>query len=102
MKIKVDITRYVDASFPGWVECSFIDAWGVKQVFIEKVPVVTEKDLDNHSEYPQEGVIACEIIKIWRDQDNHELATINTNQPWGCETINGVSKFDILKSQLIK
>lgn len=39
--ISVQITRFVDDSFPGFVECTFVDALGETHVFIEKVPVVS-------------------------------------------------------------
>ena len=41
LAVRVNISRYVDESFPGWVECSLVDAYGYDHVFVEKVPVVT-------------------------------------------------------------
>ena len=96
-EIKVEISRYIDNSFPGWVECYFIDAWGIKHEFREKIPVVTSKDLDKDSIYPQEGVIACEIVKYWTDTEGRELVTISTYKPWGCETLKGQTSFEVLK-----
>ncbi len=102
MKVKVIIIHSVnDLNYSSRVECSFIDTWGYNQIFIEKIPVVTSNNFDIYAEFPQNGVIACEIIKSWRDKDNREFVSIDTSKPWGCEIIDEISRFDILKTQLI-
>jgi hypothetical protein len=82
------------------VECKFKDAWNKEHIVHEKVPVVTEKDLDMNSEYPQEGIIACEILKKWLDKDNRIINTISTEKPWAIETTFGLSELDVLDEQL--
>ena len=59
--IKVEIVRFVDDSFPGFVECRLVDVWQRTWVFIEKVPVVTTEQLDSASVYPSRGVIAGRV-----------------------------------------
>lgn len=60
---KILITSFIDDHQPGFVECKFYDAFGNEHIVRDRVPAVTEKDLDANSEYPQDGVIACEIVK---------------------------------------
>jgi len=38
-------SRYFDESFPGWVECTLVDAYGYDHVFVERVPMVTKARL---------------------------------------------------------
>ena len=78
------------------------DAWETEWLFEEKVPVVSADELDAQSPYPQAGIIACHVVKKWLDEDGRELATIDTEQPWGVESSEGTTKFDILADQLIE
>jgi hypothetical protein len=58
--VKVKIIRYLgDDPQPGIVECELVDAHGEAWPFIEKTAVVSATDLDEHTSYPQEGIIAC-------------------------------------------
>jgi len=57
--LSVQIVRFVDDSFPGWVECQFTDAVGRVHTLIEKYPMVTAQMLDADSQYPQTGVVEC-------------------------------------------
>jgi hypothetical protein len=98
--IDIEIIQFVDNHQPGFVECSLIDAWGAKHLFVEKVPVVTREALGESSSYPQRGVVACDVIRRWRDTDDRELATVATNKPWGVESNNGQTQFDVLVSTL--
>ena len=98
--VRVTITRFVDEYQPGWVECSLTDAWGKLWLFVEKVPVVADTALDSRSEYPQPGVIACEIAGKQRDSDGREVITIDTAKPWYVEATTGEVRFDVLPEQL--
>lgn len=100
--IKVKITQFTSNDQPGFVECKFTDAWGKEFIIEEKVPIVTTDDLNQSSVYPQDGVVACEKIKEWEDKDGRELVTIDTDKPWGVETIDGLTRFDILQKDLIQ
>ena len=62
--VKVKICRYVDAHFPGWVECSMVDARGHPHVFVDKVPAVTEAFLDQDSVLPQPG--SYRLHRAWK------------------------------------
>lgn len=96
----VEITRFLSSDQPGFVECRFFDAWEKEHRVQEKVPVVTSKDLDENSDYPQNGIIACEIIKIWTDKNNRKIYTVTAEKPWDIETIEGLNEFDLLEGQL--
>lgn len=76
--IRIKITSFISDDQPGFVECKFNDAWNKEHTVQDKVPIVTEKYLDANSEYPQEGVIACEIVKQLVDQDGRKILTITT------------------------
>lgn len=100
--VKVQITRFVDDGFPGFVECQLRDVQGHIWAFIEKVPVVSDVDsyLDADSDYPQPGVIACEVIRREYDDAGREVVFIGTEQPWGVESIEGVTQFRVYADTL--
>lgn len=100
--IKIKITSYISNDQPGFVECRLIDAWHKEHTIQEKVPICTKKDLDENSEYPQAGIIACELIKVWRDESGRRIYTVSTEKPWAVDTIEGLTEFDLLGEQLIE
>lgn len=99
--IKIKITRFISNDQPGVVECKLVDAWNNEHIIQDKVPIVSEKHLDEKSKYPQDGVIACEIIRKWTDQNGRNILTVTTEKPWGVDSIMGLTEFDILDGQLI-
>ena|SRR5215475_6290587 len=101
--ISVQITKYIsDDPQPGIVECQLVDVYGNEWVFQEKTAIVSLGALDADTDYPQPGFIACEIIKQWQDVDGREIVSVNTEKPWGVETLDGVSRFDVLRLQVIE
>jgi hypothetical protein len=100
--IKIRITSFISDDQPGLVECKLNDVYNKEHIIREKVPVVTLIDLDANSKYPQDGVIACEIIKQWVDKGERTILTVTTVKPWAVETIEGLSEFDIFEEQLIE
>lgn len=98
--IRIKITSFISDDQPGFVECKFNDAWNKVHTVQDKVPIVTKKDLDANSDYPQDGVIACEIIKQWVDKDNRTIFTVTTERPWSVDTIDGLTEFDVIEEQL--
>jgi hypothetical protein len=95
--IQVEIVRYVDDWQPGLIECYFTDANGRQWLFIEKVPVVTDAQLDAQSLYPQRGFIACEVFAAGVDG-----VTINTCRPWGIESTDGQTQFEVLPQSVVE
>jgi len=100
VKVRVEITRFVDDAQPGWVECKLVDAYSREHFFVEKVPVVSLEDLNASSSYPQTGVIGCEVIELMPDGAN-EIARINSELPWGIESVDGKVLFDVRSDQLV-
>ena len=100
--IKIKITKFISDDQPGFVECMFYDALNKKHIVQEKIPVITEKYLDVNSNYPQDGIIVCEIVNESGVLNGIKIVTVDTSRPWGVETIDGLSQFDILEEQLIE
>lgn len=100
--ISIQIERFVDDDQPGFVECRLVDADGRSHMFIEKLPVVTSLNLWSDSSYPQAGTIACEIESESVDVAGRKLAQVNTERPWGVESTEGVSRFLVLSSQVVR
>ena len=98
--IKILITSFIDDHQPGFVECKFYDAFGNQHIVQDKVPIVTDKYLDANSDYPQDGIIACEIIKQRQDTNGRVIFTVSTTKPWAVDTIEGLTEFDLLEEQL--
>lgn len=99
--VAVEITRFVDASFPGWVEFVLNDARGARWVFVDKVPVVSAEDLSEASDFPRSAMIACEVVP---DPAVAEagLVKIDTSRPWGIEAKDGTSMFVVRQSQIVR
>ena len=57
-------------------------------------------DLDSHTNYPQLGMIACQMVKHWREDNGREIVTIDTEVPWGIESSGGKTRFDVIRDQL--
>ena len=98
--VSVQIVRFTDAAFPGWVVCALLDASGREWEFIDKVPVFTSALLDEFSVYPQPGVIACEVVGQRTDERGRPLCTIDTERPWGVAATSGETRFEVCAHQL--
>jgi hypothetical protein len=88
--VPASVVRFVDAAIPGFVECELIDVHGRRWMFVEKGPVVTAEWLTADSRYPQPGLIACKVV-----ERTPEFVRVDTSQPWGMESIEGETRFDI-------
>jgi len=98
--LPVQISRFVDDGFPGWVECEFVDAEGIRQTIIDKVPIFTNAMLDATSQYPQTGIIQCSVLKQWKDERGQELARIRIAQTHFVDTPDELAEFVVFSSQL--
>jgi hypothetical protein len=99
--IRVSISRYVSDHNPGIVECEFTDAHGLRHVFVVKVPIVSFADLDARTPYPQPGVIACEVLGR-RNSAGRETILVDTEEPWGVESRDGTTGFEVSPETLIE
>ena len=95
--LAVQIVRFVDERFPGWVASEFVDANGVSHTIIDKVPTFTTEVLDESSRYPQPGSVSGEVLAQWQDDGGRKLVRINTP---GIECTKGLSEFVVLSNQL--
>jgi hypothetical protein len=103
LAIKVTITRYLsDDPQPGIVECELCDAHGQRWRFVEKTAVVSADYIDGQTAYPQPGVIAGEVVGRTCDAAGREIIRIDTVCPWGVESIDGVSQFDVMQDSLVE
>ncbi len=98
--IRISISAFADDCFPGWVDCEMIDANGVLHQFVEKVPVVSNENLQRDSTYPRDGTIACDVNLIWTDELGRDLSRIDTSQPWGIESKAGITEFVVLSNTI--
>jgi hypothetical protein len=62
----------------------------------------TSADLDRHSTYPQPGWLACEIVGRRHDAEGRDVIIVDTVQPWGIESTNGMTQFEVLNEQLVE
>ena len=99
--LSVEISRFVDDSNPGFVECLLVDALGRSHLFVEKVPIVSTEDLWSTSVYPRPGVIACAVEAEWKDGAGQSLARVSTELPWHVESTTGQTQFIVFASQLV-
>lgn len=96
--VKAAITKCIDGTLqPPLVECQFIDAFGYTQIFHDKVAIFTADYLDETSNYPVEGIIACVIV-----EKNSSVAVVNTELPWHIESIKGETVFEVFLEQIIE
>lgn len=100
--VPIALTRYVSNDQPGFVACEFVDAHGRRHHFIEKTAVVTGDDIDAKTLYPYPGVIACLIINRHLDALGNEIIVVDTTKPWGVESIDGVTQFEMRRNDLVE
>ncbi len=100
ISVVVQIERFVDEHFPGFVGCSLIDADGMRHDFIEKVPIVSANDLRSDRFSPQPGFIACIIEEKWIDEQGRNLVRVSTEKPWFIESVAGANRFTVLEEQM--
>lgn len=98
--LRLQIVRFVDEAFPGFVAGEFSDASGTTHTVIDKVPGLARGDLWSDSRYPQPGVAACVVLKYWEDAEKGPLALITLARPWGLADTNDEAEFVVLQSQI--
>jgi hypothetical protein len=98
--VKVEIVRFVDAAFPGWVEGVLRDAQGRSWVLVDKVPIFTAAPLQAGSDDPEPGEVPCEIVRTWRDAEGRTRCLIDTRRPSGVATANGETQFEVFREQI--
>jgi hypothetical protein len=82
------------------MECAFTDTAGYEHKFVEKVPVVTTDELYSDSTYPRPCEIVCTLISERPRLNGQVLMRVDTTWPWGLESINGQSQFEVLREEI--
>jgi hypothetical protein len=95
--LSVIIVRFVDETFPGFVECTFIDANQRVHTLVDKVPTFSALTLWSDSQYPQPGAACCRILESAHDESGRGLLRITID---GVETVDGETEFVVEKSQI--
>lgn len=100
-EVSVEILRPLDIDiWPFFVECRLVDAAGRIWLFRDKWPIFTRADFDDQTEFPQPGVIRCQIIESHVSTDGRKLAVIDTERPDGVDSTTGDYRFEVFASQL--
>lgn len=100
--VGVQIIRWVDDHQPGFIECRFTDRSGRERMVIEKLPIVSDAQLNQASSYPQLGSIPCTVASRARDQSGREVAEVDTTAPIFIEAVDGETRFQVFVSDLIE
>jgi hypothetical protein len=98
--LRVEIGRFVDEHQPGFVECAFTDANGSVHRLVDKVPIFTLESLWSDSAYPRPGIARCEVLGSSQDSHGRKLARVTIAKPDGLESMDGVSEFVVLESEI--
>jgi hypothetical protein len=96
----VSIAEYVSDNEPGWVRCTLTDVSGRQWQFVEKAPVVSRVSLTRQSAYPESGEMACRVLSRSTDDAGRLTARIDTADPWGLESVEGNTVFEVFADQL--
>jgi hypothetical protein len=100
--VRVSITAYVDDDYPGFVECNFTDAHQQRHCFLEKTVYVSADLIDSTTSYPYPGVIACEIVGRRFGDSDTEIISIDSELPWGIESIDGLTQFEVFRDAMVE
>jgi len=101
INIPIKIEQLTDSSFPGWIEFSFKDIDGKKIIFVEKIPIISNCNIDKNSNLPLEGTLECIQVREWIDGENRKLLEVNTDIPHGVKSSGGECNFVIDGSAII-
>jgi hypothetical protein len=85
-ELAVQIVRFVDDSFPGWVACEFLDAEGRLHELVDKYPVFSAETLEPHSKYPRPEV---PNVRSWAEAGLWRTG-FSTHQTAGCRIDEGL------------
>lgn len=99
--LKIKIIEFADDNQPGFVNCTFTDAFGQEYKIFEKVPVVTDEYLNESSDYPKEGIISCVILDQNLNEVGVDIVKINITEPLKVSTVDDQTVFFVLRSQLV-
>ena len=94
--IKATAIRLIDDStYPEIVRCVFTDVHGRMHTFMEKWPVVSADKFENT--LPKDCELGCVVVERRGD-----VCVVDTDQPWGIESEEGETVFEIHEDLLIE
>ena len=93
LEVKIEIVKITDNSYPVFVEARLVDCNGNAHYFHDKLPVFT---IDEPKSIPCDGIIRCTLIT-----ENADTVLIDTLTPDDIESLDGVSRFEIFKDQIV-
>ena len=94
--IKATATQLIDDSaYPEIVRCVFTDAYGRTHTVMEKWPVVSAEKYENV--FPKDCLLGCTVV-----ERRGEVCVVDTDQPWGIESEEGETVFEIHEDLLIE
>jgi hypothetical protein len=67
--------------------------------FVGKTAIVSAEHLDARTTYPQQGIVAGEIVQRSLDAVR-QVVRINIKRPWNVESVEAVTRFDVLADSL--
>jgi hypothetical protein len=76
------------------------DAHGRLHTIIDKGPTFTGDPLDLSSAYPKPGAVRCEVLDLFQDETERNLARITLERPDCVESTTCISEFMVLESQI--
>ncbi len=90
--VEVEILGVESEDFPVWIECKLTEFDGSEHRIIEKLPVLTEQEL-NTKKLPTTLQIECTVLSI-----DQEKVLIDLSMPLGIQSTEGVQKFVVHSS----
>ena len=98
--VDVQIVRITDSHFPIGVECVLRDANDREWFFTDKCVTFTQEPISEGMAFPQPGVLACELVREWIDEQGRSRCLIDTEKPWDVAARDGETRFEVFKEQL--
>ncbi len=98
--VPVRIVEYVDRYYPGIVACELVDTNGRCHRIVEKVPIVSDADIDWNTPLPQMGSLRCKVLTRYRDRTGREIVRVTSISPEDVESTEGLTEFEVLATEL--
>lgn len=97
--LKIQITRFVEHHQPDIIEFSFLDYEQYSHKIIDKIPNITDKNINEDSSYPIEEFILIDILNVEKE-NGKEIYSFQFKESYGLESVEGKTNFKIRKDQI--